>query len=123
MLTHPRKDLQMDLKHTPTGYAIIHLADDEWNNETMRRVASEYFADHPECQFVEVYEHAGWFLGIRRDGSTWSSANDSARLTVPRPQPKTAERVIRRGEDTNYWMLRGRIIHAGSPRLADCSVA
>lgn len=113
----------MDLKHTPTGYAVIHLADDEWNNETMRKVASEYFASQPECQFVEVYEHAGWYLGIRRDGSTWASANDTARLTVPRPQPQTIERVIRRGTDTNYWILNGRVIHVGRPRLAECSVA
>ena len=113
----------MDLKHTPTGYAIIHLDAHEWNNDTMWRVASEYFELHPECQFVEVYEHAGWHLGFRRDRSLWSTANDTARLSVPRPQPQTAERVIRRGEDTNYWMLRGRIVHVGSPRLAECSVA
>lgn len=69
------------------GYSIIHLADDEWGNETMLRVALEYFGEHPDVAFVEVYEHAGWYLGFRRDGTIWSTANDMARPKGPYPNP------------------------------------
>ena len=69
------------MKHSPTGYCLIHLADDEWGNRFMDQVAREYFAEQPECMFVEVYEHAGWFLGFRKDMSIWATANGEADLS------------------------------------------
>ena len=68
-----------------TTYDYVFLADDEWDNETMQRVAQEWFAEHPDCQFVLVYEHAGWELGFRRDMTVWGSANDGARCPGPKP--------------------------------------
>lgn len=69
------------LKH----YDYVFLADSEWDNETMRQVALDWFNKHPDCEFVLVYEHAGWELGFRRDLTCWASANDCARITGPRP--------------------------------------
>ncbi len=71
--------------NTKTTYDMVHLADDEWDNDTMQRVAEEWFQDHPDCQFVYVHEHAGWFLGYRRDLSIWCTANDMARCEGTRP--------------------------------------
>ena len=79
-------------------YDLIHLSDDEWGNETMKRIAMEHFASDPSCQFVEVYEHAGWFLGFRRDGSIWTTANDMA-IGDNGPRPVAMRRSIRRGNE------------------------
>ena len=70
-----------------TTYDSIHLGHEEWGSATMRSLAKEHFAENPDCAFVEVHEHAGWYLGFRRDGSTWLSANDRAVLAKPFPQP------------------------------------
>lgn len=68
-------------------YDMIFLADDEWNIEVMERIARDWFTTHPLCQFVEVHEHAGWWLGYRRDLSICGTANDRAVLDHgPRPQ-------------------------------------
>lgn len=64
---------------------MIYLADNEWGNETMWKVAQEWFAEHPDCHFVEIHEHAGWYLGFRRDGGVWCTANDMARCNGPFP--------------------------------------
>lgn len=77
----------LNRRFSPKGYAVIHLADDEWGNDVMFAVAQEFFQENPDEDFVEVYEHGGWFLGYRRDGSVWNTANDLARLNVPYPQP------------------------------------
>jgi len=69
------------------GYTMVFLGDKEWGNETMARVADEWFAENPGEEFVYVYEHAGWYLGFRRDGSVWCTANDCASLTKQWPQP------------------------------------
>ena len=74
-------------------YIEIRLADSEWGNETMRKVAEEYFAAHPEIQFVEVYEHGGWYLGFRRDGTIWATANTEARRDGG-PRPKLHSGVV-----------------------------
>jgi hypothetical protein len=73
--------------YSPKGYAEIKMGDNEWGNELMYQIAREYFEQNPDADFVEVREHAGWFLGFRRDLSVWSTANDSARLQKPFPQP------------------------------------
>lgn len=78
------------------GYDIVHLADDEWGNAKMLEVADEYFRDHPDCQFVLVYEHAGWSLGFCRDLSVWSSANDMAVLNPSSHPTGDAMHVQRR---------------------------
>ncbi len=81
---------------TTQTYDLIYLADHEYGNDTMRKVAEQHFADHPAVQFVWVIEHAGWRLGFRRDGSIWSTANDQAVLQ-PGPQPSAYSGVcIRR---------------------------
>jgi hypothetical protein len=84
----------LNRRYSPKTYASIHLADDEWGNETMFAVAEEFFREHPEEDFVEVYEHAGWFLGYRRDGSIWNTANDMATLNVPYPQPTGPSGIV-----------------------------
>lgn len=78
------------------GYDMIHLADHEWGNSIMEEVARQWFADHSDCQFVEVREHAGWFLCWRRDMTCWGTANDMANIK-PGPTPTGGlNRVCRR---------------------------
>ena len=62
-------------------YDLIFLSQTEWGNEVMRDVAKEYFEQHPGVPYVEVYEHAGWFLGFRKDMSIWATANGEADLS------------------------------------------
>jgi hypothetical protein len=81
-------------RYSPKGYAVIHLADDEWGNDVMFAIAQEFFQENPDEEFVEVYEHAGWFLGYRRDGSVWNTANDMATLNVPYPQPTGPSGIV-----------------------------
>lgn len=78
-----------------TGYDMIHLADNEWGTPKMVQVADAYFRDHPECEYVMVYEHAGWCLGFRRDLSIWNTANDMAVLDN-RPRPNDGPDNIQR---------------------------
>ncbi len=77
------------VKTTVLHRASICLADNEWGNETMGRVAREYADQHREARplIVCVYEHAGWFLsylfgapGIE-DGAICGTANDAASLS------------------------------------------
>lgn len=76
------------MKKPTTGEVVlIHLADNEWGNEIMREVADEWFAAHPECMFVWVYEHAGWSLTFHRIGEVVGTANDAAVLRKGRPRP------------------------------------
>ena len=87
----------LNARYSDCGYTIIMLAGDEWGNQTMEEVAREYFLAHPDCQFVSVHEHAGWYLGFRRDGSIWSTANDMARLSNRYPLPdRGCEGEVRR---------------------------
>ena len=60
---------------------IVHLAMDEWGNRKMLEVARETFEDFPEADFVEVSEHAGWFLQWNRDEVCVGTANDMAELS------------------------------------------
>ena len=82
------------MKANPTDYDLIFLGPDEWGNETMRAVAQEHFEANPDLQFVQVYEHAGWSLGFRRDIECWGSANNSA--VIRGPFPETLRHSIRR---------------------------
>lgn len=68
-------------------YDLVHLADDEWGNDLMEQVAREWFAQHPQCEFVEVHEHAGWWLGYHRSMVIVGTANSSALLPADRPRP------------------------------------
>lgn len=84
-------------RYADCGYEMIYLADHEWGNQLMEQIAMEHFAANPECQFVHVYEHAGWHLGFRRDRSIWTTANDMAVLTQGLPYPEHGcQRWIRR---------------------------
>jgi hypothetical protein len=74
-------------RYSAAGYDMLYLASNEWGNVVMAQIAQEHFAAHPDCEFVEVHEHAGWYLGYRRDGTIWSTANDCARLRDPWPRP------------------------------------
>ena len=90
------------INFNPTTYDQIHLADDEWDSGTMARIAAEHFDTHPACQFVLVYEHAGWFLGYRRDLTIWTTANDCAVLDGgPRPE-RWSGVCIRRNNFTSH---------------------
>ena len=71
-----------------TTYDIVSLADNEWGNQIMREVAQEWFARHPHCEFVEVREHAGWWLGYHRSGEIIGTANDGAVMRKDRPRPE-----------------------------------
>lgn len=77
-------------------YDIIHLADNEWNNDTMERIAREWFEQYPDCQFVEVREHGGWHLCWRRDMSLWGTANDRASLKPGSRPTGGVDRICRR---------------------------
>ena len=69
-------------------YDPIRCTQTQWSNSgVMERLAQHHFNQHPNCQFVEVIEHGGWFFGFRRDMSCWRTANDMAVLTHPFPQP------------------------------------
>ena len=59
-------------------YDTIYLGSKEWGNQIMTDLARQHFATHPDVEFVEVHEHGGWWLGYRRDGSIWATANDAA---------------------------------------------
>jgi len=73
---------------TPTTYDLVFLADDEWNNDTMEAVAFEWFQKNPDCNFVMVYEHAGWYLTFHRgDMEVVHTANDMAIMRQDRPRP------------------------------------
>lgn len=63
-------------------YIVVHLADDEWssqeNGQLMANVAQETLRRFPQIDFVEVYEHGGWFLSYDRTGNIIGTANDMA---------------------------------------------
>lgn len=42
----------------------------------MDEAARSAFEAYPDADVVEVYEHAGWFLTYRRDGTIVGTAND-----------------------------------------------
>lgn len=69
------------------SYDIVQLADDEWGSNLMEDIAREWFEQHPNCQFVEVREHAGWFLVWHRSMVCISTANDRAILPKDLPRP------------------------------------
>ncbi len=68
------------------NYDCICLAPSEYGSELMRLIASHWFTSHPACNFVEVHEHGGWYLGFRRDLSIWATANDCAALNGEFPR-------------------------------------
>lgn len=80
----------------------IQLADDEWGNDTMREVAEAHFAAHPNLEFVEVHEHAGWFLAYHRSGIVVGTANDmavfgpEARAILAKARHRKLRTIIRR---------------------------
>lgn len=77
-------------------YDTVYLAPNEWGNESMAKIARDYFAETPGCYFVEVHEHGGWWLGYRTDGTIWSTANDAACLDSGRRPEKWSGREVRR---------------------------
>lgn len=99
----PDGGLLLTSRPNPDGYFLIFLADDEWGNQKMQEVAEEFFAACPDAHFVQVYEHGGWQLGFRRDGSIWTTANDAAVLKKALPQP-TAGLY---GELRREWLKKG----------------
>ena len=109
-----------------TAYDMVHLANDEWGNATMRAVATEWFSQHPACNFVMVYEHAGWWLAYARDetpclpgvgldahGGRYhmeivGTANDLAVMRKDRPQPTHYSGVCVRRENPAACILCGK---------------
>jgi hypothetical protein len=79
-----------------TTYDTVCLAENEWGNTVMREVAEEWFAAHPACQFVEVREHAGWWLGYHRSLEVIGTANDGAVMRKDRPRPQASSGVCHR---------------------------
>lgn len=71
----------------PYSYDVVRCSHRQWELAMMRALARLHFDVHPECNFVRVQEHAGWFLGWTRDGQIWSTANGHAYIdpSVPRP--------------------------------------
>ncbi len=71
----------------PNTYDLIYLADNEWGNTLMQEVAQEYFQQHPDVDFVMVYEHAGWWLAYHRSElEIVGTANDMAVFRQDRPK-------------------------------------
>lgn len=108
--------MRIDFTFRPDEYAIVHLADDEWGNDTMSNVARDFFSGNPSCLYVQVFEHGGWMLGFRRDLSIWNTANDMARLDGG-PAPCRPAYVVRRapnhlGQTVRYPLGNSR------PRLS-----
>lgn len=56
----------------------VFMADHEWGNALMDKLARETFAEFPDADVVMVVEHAGWWLQYRRDGRVVGTANDAA---------------------------------------------
>jgi hypothetical protein len=83
---------------TPTTYDMIYLADNEWGNTIMSEIADEWFAAHPDCNFVYVYEHAGWSLMFHRSKECVGSANDLAVFRPDRPRPTAGSGICVRRE-------------------------
>ena len=82
-----------------TTYDIVHLAENEWSNTIMREVAEQWFKDHPDCQFVQIYEHAGWWLAYHRaDLECIGTANTAAVMRPDRPRPTDFSGVEQRRE-------------------------
>ena len=77
-------------------YDVFTLADNEWGNTIMREVAEQYFLLNPESNFVEVREHAGWWLGFHRSMEVIGTANDMAVLRPDRPRPGYSRDWVRR---------------------------
>lgn len=65
----------------------IHLANDEWGSDLMRKVAEDYLASTSNpYAVVTVHEHAGWFLEFAKlNGRTIvvGTANDMATMSEP----------------------------------------
>jgi hypothetical protein len=81
---------------SPNFYDVICLADNEWGNTIMREVAEQYFLLSPESDFVEIREHAGWWLGFHRSMEVIGTANDLAVLRQDRPRPDCLRDWVRR---------------------------
>jgi hypothetical protein len=73
-----------------TAFDQICLADNEWGSPLMRQVAEEWFKTHPLCNFVSIYEHAGWALAFYRHKSgearCCASANTDAKFPANTPR-------------------------------------
>jgi len=81
------------------SFDIVHVAENEWDHEdgACKRAAREHFEAYADAKFVLVDEHAGWFLGYRRDLTIWCTANDRATLEQPSPKPtRYSGRTVRR---------------------------
>jgi hypothetical protein len=59
----------------------IQLADDEWENSFMEKVAMEKLAEDASIDCVRVNEHGGWNLTFNRSGVIVGTANDMARMS------------------------------------------
>jgi hypothetical protein len=84
----------------------IHLAENEWGNREMARIARQYAAEQPARPLiVHVCEHTGWWLSFLfgapgvPEAEICGTANDMASLSRPVEQfrPKIT-RVIELGE-------------------------
>ena len=62
----------------------VHLADREFGNDLMAKVAAYEFTRHKDLPqlFVMVVEHGGWWLQFAKDGTIIGTANDCAVLSM-----------------------------------------
>lgn len=79
---------------------FIHLADDEWGNQAMERIARQYAEANPDKAnlLMTVYEHGGWVLewfadlaagifmivGTANDGAIFSPEQEAVRTFLRR---------------------------------------
>jgi hypothetical protein len=98
-----RKDMPMQASTNPmptyapdlprATHIYVYLADNEWGNETMGRVAEQIAREHHDKPnlLITVYEHGGWFLEwfVEAPGKlvVVGTTNDMARF------PKHAESI------------------------------
>lgn len=93
----------------------VHLANDEWNNDFMEKVANHYLnkykhlhkPEEGEVVVVHVHEHGGWSLGytlIDNQTTTVYSANDRAYYEGKKKEfREAAYKADWKSIDTEIW--------------------
>lgn len=82
----------MKKKQRPMIQMMVFLADDEWGNETMDRIARETAANLPEVDAIEVLEHGGWYI-------TYGNLHDGGELATL----GTASQPVCMNERASAW--------------------
>lgn len=96
-------------------YDIVRCGDYQYGNVLMEWLAFHHFRMNPDCAFVEVWEHGGWMLGWRRNGTIWNTANNTAVL----PEGEIPYRFS--GRQASYEVMRIRQFEERRPEWSKIS--